>query len=211
MNAPPSEPVTAGIKVALCHSGGDRESAPQAVVELARALAGRGHEVTVLTSVVGARSVSSGDGVRVIRRRRPRSLHVLRNYENLIEAAPGFAYELARERFDILHTFHPIDAWTAVVAERLTGHAPVVVSLERSPERRHLVSRRYRLEMLSRSAREASAVTVTSEAAAVAVRRYLLRDPIVVPSPPQVTCEAAAERYEDVYSRSLADAGAIRT
>jgi glycosyltransferase involved in cell wall biosynthesis len=49
------------------------------------------------------------------------------------------------------------------------------------PTREHLVSRRYRLEMLQTVAGSGAAVCVLSEAAARLYRRYLLRDPEILP------------------------------
>ena len=171
--------------------------------DLGAALVRRGHEVTLLVTDRQPRSVSDRDGVRVVRRWRPPAFHIARRYEEMIECAPGLAWELRRTDADIVHAFHVVDAWTAVAARRLTRQLPLVFSLGHAPERKHLVSRRYRLEMNSRAARGAASVTVPSEAAATAVRRYLLREPVVVPLPSDRDWDEAAGRYEGIYESIL--------
>ena len=87
--------------------------------------------------------------------------------------------------------------------------APVVFSHMGIPTRRYLVRSRYRLPMHVELAREATACTVLSQAAAERFRRYLLRDPEVIP--PGVACadfEVEAERTDEptiVFAGSAAD------
>ena len=59
------------------------------VHDLSTLLAGRGHEVTVLTSHPGPPSVDVEDGVTVVRRRRPPAPEPLRWYEPFIATVPG--------------------------------------------------------------------------------------------------------------------------
>jgi hypothetical protein len=88
--------------------------------------------------------------------------------------------ELLRGGFDVAHAFSGVDAWAAVRARALGG-PPVVFTMERAPLRRDLVARRYRLAMTVGAATGAERCSVLSARAAVAFRRYLLRDPEVVP------------------------------
>ncbi|MGI9021612.1 MAG: glycosyltransferase family 4 protein [Solirubrobacterales bacterium] len=181
----------------------EAEGAPERLVAaLAAGLAERGHEVTVLSSQRGARQVAGEGGVRVIRRRRPRAATVLRRYEEWIESAPGLAWELRRERFDIWHAVHPLDAYCMVALARVLTAPSLVYTHARPAGREYLVDRRYRLEMLSRVAREAAAITVPDGETRTEVRRYLLREPLVLPT---AAAEPAklAQPYEALYEELL--------
>ncbi len=79
-----------------------------------------------------------------------------------------------------MHSFFPSESWAAVKA-RGAGGPPVVASTHGIPTREYLVARRYRLDMHLTIAREADEVSVLSEAAARPYRRYLLRDPVILP------------------------------
>lgn len=157
-----------------------RRGSERVVHDLAVTLAGRGHEVTILTSHPGRRSVDLEEGFTVVRSRRPRRISLLHPYEDHLVNVPSVVRELRPGRFDIAHAFHPADAWAACHARRLGG-PPLVFSFHGTPAREYLVARRYRLEMLQRVVHEAAAVTVLSEAAAAPFRRYLLREPEIVP------------------------------
>jgi phosphatidyl-myo-inositol alpha-mannosyltransferase len=171
------------MRIALCHPsfwpevlrGGERF-----VHGLGSTLARRGHEVTLLASHPGRTAVSEEDGMRVVRYRRPPRPPLLGYHELHVENIPALVGRLLRGRFDLIHAHFPADAYAAVLARRLGG-PPVVFTLHGIVTRRHLVERRRRLEMTSTAAREAAAVTVVSEAAARAFRRYLLREPRVIP------------------------------
>jgi phosphatidylinositol alpha-mannosyltransferase len=150
------------------------------IAELGAALATRGHEVTLLTTHRARGATSEEGGIRVERAWRPPPLRPLRFYEHYVETVPTTLARLRRGGFDVVHAFFPTDAYAASLL-RGRGGPPFVFSIHGIPTRRYLVSRRYRLEMLTRSVRAADELTVLSEAAAAAVRAYLQREPAIVP------------------------------
>jgi glycosyltransferase involved in cell wall biosynthesis len=159
-----------------------RRGAERLVHDLAGWLAGAGHEVAILTTHRAKTSATDEDGVRVVRMWRPPDrLFERRSYEYYIGTAPAQAWGLIRGRFDVAHAFQPVSGWAALKA-RSRGGPRVVYSNMGIPTRRYLVSARYRLPMHVELAREATACTVLSEAAAEQFRRYLHRDPEVVPA-----------------------------
>ena len=169
------------MRIALLHPSywpEIRRGGERLVHDVATGLAARGHDVTLITSHRGARSVTTEDGVRVIRNWRPPTrLAHRRSYEFHVTNAPAVAVELLRGGYDVAHAFHPVDAWTAA----RVGTTPFVFSMNGIPVREFLVARRYRLDMLRLAVEEAKAVTVLSEAAAGPYHRYLLRRPEIVP------------------------------
>jgi glycosyltransferase involved in cell wall biosynthesis len=186
-----------------------RRGAERLVHDLASWLAAAGHDVTVLTTHRETSSVASEDGFRVARLwRPPDALFERRAYEDYLGAAASQAYALVRDEFDVAHAFSPVSGWAALKARRLGG-PPVVYSNMGIPTRRYLVMARYRIPMHVDLARHAATCTVLSEAAAGDFRRYLLREPEVVP--PGIACsdfEIDADRAElptIVYSGSPAD------
>jgi phosphatidylinositol alpha-mannosyltransferase len=174
-----------------------RRGAERLVHDLARWLAGAGHDVTVLTTHRSASTTAQEDGFRVVRTWRPPDrLFERRAYEDYLGAAASQTCALARERFDVAQAFSPVSGWAALRARRLGG-PPVVYSNMGIPTRRYLVCARYRLPMHVELARDAATCTVLSEAAAESFRRYLLREPEVVP--PGVACadfQVESERAE---------------
>jgi phosphatidylinositol alpha-mannosyltransferase len=186
-----------------------RRGAERLVHDLAGWLAGVGHEVTLLTTHRERTTTADEDGVRVVRMRRPPDrLFERRAYELYLGTAPAQAYGLLRDRFDVAHAFFPGSGWAALRARRYGG-PPVVYSNMGIPTREYLVGARYRLPMHVQLARHAAACTVLSEAAARPFRRYLLRDPEVIP--PGIACAdlaidaPRAERPTIVYSGSPAE------
>jgi phosphatidyl-myo-inositol alpha-mannosyltransferase len=172
------------MRIALlqpCYWPEVRRGTERIVHDLGSLLADRGHDVTLITSHPAARTVAVEDGIRVIRTRRPPRPGPLRWYEDHIESAPAMAWHLLRGGYDLAHAFVPSYAWTAVKARRLGG-PPVVFSFHGIPERRYLIGRRYRLEMLHATVTGAAATTVLSDAAATVLRRYLFVDPAVLPA-----------------------------
>ena len=151
------------------------------VHDLGTGLAGRGHDVTLITSHPGPTTRSLEDGMRVIRARRPPRPRPLAWYEDHIESVPPMVWHLLRGRFDLANAFVPAYAWAAVRARRLGG-PPVVFSFHGIPERSFLIARRYRIETMGATATAAAATSVLSSAAAAAFRRYLLMDPAMLPA-----------------------------
>ena len=171
------------MRIALlqpCYWPEVRRGTERLVHDLGVTLAGRGHEVTLITSHSRPTSRLVEEGVSVLRLRRPPAFPPLRWYEDHVDSTPAAMAALVRGRFDVAHAFHPAYAWAAVGARRF-GAPPVAFSFHGIPERRYLVQRRYRLEMMQRIVSEAAAVTVLSERAAEVFRRHLLREPTVLP------------------------------
>lgn len=183
-----------------------RRGGERLVHDVAAGLAARGHDVTLVTSHGGGRTLSEEDGFTVVRNRRlPTRLVHRRSYEFHLTNAPAVARELLVRPLDLVHAFHPVDAWAAV----RVGRAPVVYSMNGIPARQFLVARRYRLPMIEAAVRGAAEVTVLSEAAAEPFRRYLGRDPAVVPGgvfTDRFTPGARDERPTIVCAASLNDA-----
>jgi phosphatidylinositol alpha-mannosyltransferase len=171
------------VRIALAHPTywpEVRRGSERLVHDLGVALAGRGHEVTVLTSHPARTSVTEEDGVRVVRSRRLPQPPTLGLHERFLGNAHNLVRRLSRGRFDVVHAFYPSDAWAALAARRFGG-PPLVFSFNGIPMREFLVARRYRLEMLTRVAERAEECLVLSDAAAEVFERFLLRRPRVVP------------------------------
>ena len=172
------------MRVALLHPSywpEVRRGGERLVHDVARGMARRGHDVTVLTSHRARPTVEMEEGVRVVRSYRPPTkLMHRRSYEyHLTNVPTAFARTLAGG-YDVAHAFFLPDAWAAVRARALGG-PPVVYSFIGIPTREWAVAHRYRLPMATKAVDEAAAVTVLSEAAAQPFRRYLLREPEVLP------------------------------
>jgi len=148
--------------------------------DLGIVLAGRGHDVTVLTTHPGPFSADSEDGIRVVRSRRLPQPPTLGLHEDWLGNVPTLAWHLLRGNFDLAHAFHLSSAWTAVQVHR-AGGPPVAFNFQGMPTREHLVARRYRLEMLQTVVASGAASCMISEAAAELFRRYLLREPEILP------------------------------
>lgn len=186
-----------------------RRGAERLVHDLAAWLTQAGHDVTVLTTHRGLATTSTEDGVRVVRGWRPPDrLLQRRAYEDYLGTVPSQALALLNADIDVAHAFFPVSAWAALKAHR-RGGPPVVYSSMGIPTRTYLVGRRYRMQMNLEVARDAKAVSVLSKAAAEPYRRYLLREPEVIP--PGVRCsdfELDVERSEEptiIYAGSPAD------
>ena len=97
-----------------------RRGAERIVVETARALAGRGHEVTVFTAGRPAGTRRAG-GVATVRFRRLFDRAALHELWFGLRVAP----RLAVGRFDVVHSIMPWDALAAIGTERMGGHRTV--------------------------------------------------------------------------------------
>jgi glycosyltransferase involved in cell wall biosynthesis len=151
------------------------------VHDLGSGLAGRGHQVTLLTAHPGPRTVSDEDGMSVVRSRRLPEPSPLRWYERFLVNAPNVLRELRPGRYDVVYAFSPADAWAALGARRLGG-PPVLFSLQGIPTREYLVKRRYRLEMLGTVLEKAAGTQVLSRATADAVMGIYGRETEVIPA-----------------------------
>jgi len=200
------------MRVALLHPSywpEVRRGGERLVHDVARGMARRGHEVTVLTSHRARATTRMEEGVRVVRSYRPPTkLMHRRAYEyHLTNVPTAFARTLAGS-YDVAHAFFLPDAWAAVRARALGG-PPVVYSFIGIPTREWAVAQRYRLPMVIEAVEEAAAVTVLSEAAAEPFRRFLLREPTVVPGSVSLADFAAPESSPEaptlVCAASLSD------
>jgi len=94
-----------------------RRGAERILVESARALAGRGHDVTVITSGAHPGRTRS-EGFRTIRLRRL--------FDDALRHERSFAWRvmpyLLAGRYDVVHTMMPNDAVAAIRTRRLGGH-----------------------------------------------------------------------------------------
>jgi glycosyltransferase involved in cell wall biosynthesis len=157
-----------------------RRGSERLIHDLATTLAGRGHEVALLTTHPGPSTTHREDGFEVVRSRRIPQPPMLGLHEDWLGNVPEVGWRLARGRYDLAHAFHLAPAWAAIKARRYGG-PPLVFSFHGTPFRHHLVERRYRLEMLQAVVAGAAEVAVLSEAAARPFRRYLLREPTILP------------------------------
>ena len=158
-----------------------RRGGERLVHDVARGLARRGHDVTVLTSHRARTTVEMEEGVRVVRSYRPPTkLMHRRAYEYHLTNVPTAFSRTLTGRYDVAHAFFLPDAWAAGRAHAVGG-PPLVYSFIGIPTREWAVAQRYRLPMATRAVDEAAAVTVLSEAAAAPFRQFLLREPTVVP------------------------------
>lgn len=147
--------------------------------DAAVALAGAGHEVTVLTSHPGRTLVADEDGLRVIRSRRPpQRLLVARGFEHYLPTLPDAIVRVARGGYDLAHAFFPVQGLAAAWARRVGG-PPVVLSLMGIPSH---TSRRLRRPVLRAAMAGAHATTVLSSAAAESFRRELGLEARVLPA-----------------------------
>lgn len=178
------------------------------VHDLAVTLAGREHEVTVLTTHRHRASAAVEEGVRVERRWRPAEIGPLRWYEHHVATIPGARRALSRGRFDIAHAFFLSDAVAAAQAEE-RGGPPFVYSIHGIPTRGFLVARRRRLEMIEHVVGRAQWISALSEAAAEPLRRYFATEPLILPGGVDLDAfRPVAERASDptlVCSANLGD------
>ena len=157
-----------------------RRGSERLIHDLGAELARRGHEVTLLTSHRARPTRAHEDGIEVRRAWRPGAVPGLSAHEYHVTTLPAVLARLISGSYDLAHAFFPGDAWAAVRARRFGG-PPVVMSMHGIPTRQYLVARRYRLQMIEAALAGAAECSVLSEAARAVFRRYLLRDPRVLP------------------------------
>lgn len=149
--------------------------------DLGATLAGRGHEVKLITTHPGPARRSREDGIDVYRgRRAPEVPGLTWYYDEGVTAVPATLLELARTEADVVHALYPTDGWAASLVRR-RGGPPYVLSVHGIVDRPYLVRRRRRLETLTAAAAGAATVGALSEAAARPLRRYAIADPVILP------------------------------
>jgi glycosyltransferase involved in cell wall biosynthesis len=111
------------MKVAITHPYSwpeVRRGAERITVESSRALAARGHDVTLLTAGAEA-SRTTGDGFTTVRYRRI--------FDDALRHERWFGWRLlpvlARGGFDVVHSLMPCDMAAAIRVRRLAGHGTV--------------------------------------------------------------------------------------
>jgi hypothetical protein len=126
---------------------------------------------------------------------------VARHYEDHLALSPFICWEIMRRDLNVVHAFQSAGAWAATMAIR--GKSPsLVFSLQRTPDRRFLTARHFRLEMLLRVAEKAAACTVPDIEASRTFERYLLRHPEVADTVGDLEVAKIAERFEQIYRAS---------
>lgn len=161
------------MRVALAHPTywpEMRRGAERLVHELASGLQRRGHAVRIVTTHRGPRSVAAEDGVEVVRSRRPPGV---RGLEPHLLQAPLTLRALSDA--EVAEALQVGDALACAASAR-----PSVFSLMGIPDEVTLGGRRGRAALVRLAARRCDAVTVLSEAAAVACRRTLGVEPRVI-------------------------------
>jgi glycosyltransferase involved in cell wall biosynthesis len=150
-----------------------RRGAERILRELANGLIEHEHEPRLITSHPGWPSRSVEDGMLVIRNWRPPDGRLRRRYyEDHLTHVPFSYWSLCRGHDDIAQAFHAPEAVAAAHWARRTGRVSIHSHMG-LPERRHLVARRRRVQLLVRAARECDAVTALSQTAAAAFQREL--------------------------------------
>lgn len=156
-----------------------RRGAERLVHDLAAGLAGRGHDVTIVTSGRGGTTRSDEEGVRVVRLRHPPDARLERRlFEPHVALLPLTYLELRRGRFELVQALQPGDAAAAI----RTG-TPTIFSHMGIPHRAAIANRRGRMRLTLEAVRGAAAVTALSEHARDGFRRWLGVDARVIHPP----------------------------
>jgi len=166
--------VSAPLRVALLHPTywpEVRRGAERLVHDIAAGLAARGHEPWVLTSHAGPTATASEGPITVVRHRRPSDALLRRRaLQDNLTHLPFVARTLARERFDVVHAFHPSDALVALRTGR-----PAVLTLVGLPRPQTLANRWLRPQVLERAVHGSDELVTISRAAQAAAQRWLGR------------------------------------
>ena len=148
--------------------------------ELAGDLARIGHEPRVITSHPGPGVTRRELGYPVVLNRRPPDgLMLRRGFQPHLSHVPLSFLSLVRGDDELAHAFYPTDAAAALRWARRTGR-PAVFSYMGVPQRETLAARRLGLRLVTDAVRESDAVLALSEAAAVAMERWLGVRPRVI-------------------------------
>lgn len=141
--------------------------------ELAQGLREQGHAPSLIAGHPGPPRRDVEAGIPVTRVRRPREGWLRRRgVLPYVTHVPAAHRALSREDPDVAHATYVTDALAAARWARRRGR-PWVLAFMGVPDRGALTDRRGRLEATLRAAREASAVTALSRAAATEFRRWL--------------------------------------
>jgi glycosyltransferase involved in cell wall biosynthesis len=150
-----------------------RRGGERFVHDLGTGLLARGHDARLITSHPGATSRTVEDGMPVTRWRRPPDRRLARRlFEPYLTHVPLTYLSLATGEDDAALAVYPTDALAAGRWTRRTGR-PSILAYLGIPDRRALVDRRGRIQIMRQVTRECTAVTVLSRAAADAFERWL--------------------------------------
>jgi glycosyltransferase involved in cell wall biosynthesis len=164
------------MRVALLHPtfwpevrrGGER-----IVRELATALIARGHTPRLVTSHAGPPSNTVEDGLPITRNWRPPDrLLRRRGFADHLTHLPFSYASLVGGDDQIAQALYPTDGLVAAAWSRRTGR-PSILAYTGLPHQRGLAYQRLRAETTLKAARECTAVTALSKAAADGFRRWL--------------------------------------
>jgi len=160
-----------------------RRGTERIVNELARSLVGNGHAVRVITSHSGPTSTCVEDGIGVMRIRRPPDRWLRsRQFEDHLTHVPASYLALRRWDADLAHSFFATDALAAGLWARQKG-CPSIFTFTGIPDRQGLLDRRGRLALTVAAAHRADVMTVVSQAAAAAGKRWLdVNSRVIYPS-----------------------------
>ena len=150
-----------------------RRGGERFVHELGTGLVARGHRPRLVTSHPGPTSRAVEDGIPVTRWRRPPDRRLARRlFEPYLTHVPLTYLSLATGDDDAALAIYPTDALAAGRWTRRTGR-PSVLAYLGIPDRRALVDRRGRVQIMRRVTRDCTVVTALSRAAARAFERWL--------------------------------------
>jgi glycosyltransferase involved in cell wall biosynthesis len=150
-----------------------RRGGERLVHELATGMSRRGHPARIVTAHPGPATRGVEDGVEVVRRRRPPDGRLRRRgYEDHLSHVPLAYRTLCDGADDLAHAVHVTDAVAAARWSARTGRPAVFTHLG-IPDRRDLVARRRRLELMLRAVRGCRTVVAVSRHAAAAFDRWL--------------------------------------
>lgn len=176
--------------------------------ELAGDLAARGHAPRVIASHPGRAATNDDYGFPVVLTRRPPDgLLLRRGFQEHLSHVPLTYRALLAGNDDLAHAFYATDAAAAIRWARKRDR-PAVFSYMGIPQRETLAGRRLRLRVIVDAVRQTDAVLALSEAAAVAMERWLGVTPRVIYPPvdlerfapggerdphPTIVCAAASD------------------
>ncbi len=150
-----------------------RRGGERFVHDLGAGLLARGQRPRLITSHPGPTARSVEDGMAVVRWRRPPDGRLARRlFEPYLTHVPLSYVSLVSGDDDAALAVYPTDALAAGRWTRRTGR-PSVLAYLGIPDRRALVDRRGRVQIMRQALRECSAVTALSRAAADAFERWL--------------------------------------
>jgi glycosyltransferase involved in cell wall biosynthesis len=160
------------VRIALLHPTywpEVRRGSERFLHDLATGLAGRGHDVHIITSHPGRPATTVEEGVEVTRVWRPPAGRLARRgFEDHLTHLPAVARALRRSDADVVQALFPTDGLVAARSGK-----PAVFSYMGLPDRAYLASRRGRAKITRDAAFGAKVTVALSEAAAKALDREL--------------------------------------